>query len=106
MVQVLPLLHGARDATPENDTYRVGRRGARHFRHCVVRSNGDLGDICLEHWRQYRDWQTRLDCSRYRPIFSLLIGCGLVVLMFLSSRRGYDEAADPFRRKKGAPRDE
>jgi hypothetical protein len=32
--------------------------------------------------------------------FSLLIGCGLMALMFFSSRRGYDEAADPFRPKK------
>ncbi|WP_347337395.1 hypothetical protein [Bradyrhizobium tropiciagri] len=29
--------------------------------------------------------------------FSLVIGCGLMALMFFSSRRGYDEAADPFR---------
>lgn len=32
--------------------------------------------------------------------FSLLIGCGLMALMFFSGRRGYDEAADPFRPKK------
>jgi hypothetical protein len=32
--------------------------------------------------------------------FSLLIGCGLMALMFFSSRRGYDEAADPFRNKE------
>ncbi|MCP3402100.1 MULTISPECIES: hypothetical protein [unclassified Bradyrhizobium] len=32
--------------------------------------------------------------------FSLLIGCGLMTLMFFSSRRGYDEAADPFRNKE------
>jgi hypothetical protein len=31
--------------------------------------------------------------------FSLLIGCGLMALMFFSSRRGYDDAADPFRRR-------
>jgi hypothetical protein len=31
--------------------------------------------------------------------FSLAIGCGLMALMFFSSRRGYDEAADPFRRR-------
>lgn len=31
--------------------------------------------------------------------FSLVIGCGLMVLMFISSRRGYDEAADPFRKR-------
>jgi hypothetical protein len=30
--------------------------------------------------------------------FSLVIGCGLMILMFISSRRGYDEAADPFRK--------
>jgi hypothetical protein len=29
--------------------------------------------------------------------FSLLIGCGLMALMFFSSRSGHDEAADPFR---------
>ncbi|MGY3533889.1 hypothetical protein [Bradyrhizobium embrapense] len=29
--------------------------------------------------------------------FSLIIGCGLMALMFFSSRSGYDEAADPFR---------
>jgi hypothetical protein len=27
-------------------------------------------------------------------IFSLVIGCGLMALMFFSSRRGYDERAD------------
>ncbi|MGY3116752.1 hypothetical protein ACVWXQ_000687 [Bradyrhizobium sp. S3.14.4] len=32
--------------------------------------------------------------------FSLVIGCGLMALMFFSSRRGYDEAADPFRSKE------
>jgi hypothetical protein len=31
---------------------------------------------------------------------SLLIGCGLMALMFFSSRSGYDEAADPFRHRK------
>jgi hypothetical protein len=31
---------------------------------------------------------------------SLLIGCGLMALMFFSSRSGYDEAADPFRRRE------
>lgn len=35
--------------------------------------------------------------------FSLLIGCGLMALMFFSSRRGYDEAADPFRNKLKSP---
>ncbi|MGN6308319.1 MAG: hypothetical protein ACTHNN_02030 [Xanthobacteraceae bacterium] len=38
--------------------------------------------------------------------FSLLIGCGLMALMFFSSRSGYDEAADPFRRKPKPPPDE
>jgi hypothetical protein len=32
--------------------------------------------------------------------FSLLIGCGLMALMFFSSRSGHDEAADPFRRRE------
>lgn len=31
--------------------------------------------------------------------FSVVIGCGLMILMFISSRRGYDEAADPFRKR-------
>jgi hypothetical protein len=31
-------------------------------------------------------------------IFSLLVGCGLMALMFFSSRYGYDEQADPFRK--------
>jgi hypothetical protein len=31
--------------------------------------------------------------------FSLLIGCGLMALMFYSSRSGHDDAADPFRQK-------
>jgi hypothetical protein len=30
--------------------------------------------------------------------FSLLIGCGLMALMFFSSRSGHDDAADPFRK--------
>lgn len=30
--------------------------------------------------------------------FSLIIGCGLMALMFFSSRSGHDEAADPFRK--------
>jgi hypothetical protein len=34
--------------------------------------------------------------------FSLLIGCGLMALMFFSIRSGHDEAADPFRRKPPA----
>ena len=29
--------------------------------------------------------------------FSLLVGCGLMPLMFFSSRSGHDKAADPFR---------
>ena len=32
-------------------------------------------------------------------VFSLLIGCGLMVLMFYSSRSGHDEVADPFRKR-------
>jgi hypothetical protein len=31
--------------------------------------------------------------------FSLLIGCGLMALMFYSDRSGHDDAADPFRRR-------
>jgi hypothetical protein len=31
--------------------------------------------------------------------FSLVVGCGLMALMFYSSRYGYDEAADSFRQK-------
>ncbi|WP_454643075.1 hypothetical protein [Bradyrhizobium liaoningense] len=30
--------------------------------------------------------------------FSLLVGCGLMALMFFSSRSGHDDIADPFRR--------
>lgn len=37
--------------------------------------------------------------------FSLVIGCGLMALMFFSSRSGHDEAADPFRRKPKPPPD-
>lgn len=32
--------------------------------------------------------------------FSLLIGCGLMALMFFSSRSGHDEVADPFRKRE------
>jgi hypothetical protein len=32
--------------------------------------------------------------------FSLVIGCGLMALMFFSSRSGYDDAADPFRHRE------
>ena len=32
--------------------------------------------------------------------FSLLVGCGLMALMFFSSRSGHDDAADPFRRSE------
>lgn len=35
--------------------------------------------------------------------FSLLIGCGLMALMFFSSRSGHDEAADPLRHREGPP---
>lgn len=35
--------------------------------------------------------------------FSLLIGCGLMALMFFSSRSGHDDAADPFRRRRNPP---
>ena len=36
-------------------------------------------------------------------IFSLVIGCGLMVLMFYSSRSGYDETATPKFRKEETP---
>jgi hypothetical protein len=32
--------------------------------------------------------------------FSLLVGCGLMALMFFSSRSGHDEVADPFRKRE------
>ncbi|MHC4045428.1 hypothetical protein RAD10_27830 [Bradyrhizobium sp. 23AC] len=32
--------------------------------------------------------------------FSFLIGCGLMALMFFSSRSGHDDSADPFRHKQ------
>ena len=35
-----------------------------------------------------------------RTFFALLIGCGLMALMFFSSRSGHDEAADPFRERE------
>jgi hypothetical protein len=31
--------------------------------------------------------------------FSLLVGCGLMALMFFSSRSGHDDVADPFRQR-------
>jgi hypothetical protein len=37
--------------------------------------------------------------------FSLVIGCGLMALMFFSSRSGHDEAADPFRHDSAPPDD-
>ena len=37
--------------------------------------------------------------------FSLLIGCGLMALMFFSSRSGHDDAADPFRKRREPPAD-
>jgi len=36
--------------------------------------------------------------------FSLLIGCGLMALMFFSSRSGHDDVADPFRQRDGEDR--
>ena len=36
-------------------------------------------------------------------ILSLVIGCGLMALIFFSSRRGYDDAADPFRKREDPP---
>jgi hypothetical protein len=36
-------------------------------------------------------------------VFSIVIGCGLMALMFYSSRSGHDDAADPFRRKPRPP---
>jgi hypothetical protein len=35
--------------------------------------------------------------------FSLLIGCGLMALMFYSDRSGHDDVADPFRKKPKPP---
>jgi hypothetical protein len=35
--------------------------------------------------------------------FSLLIGCGLMALMFFSNRSGHDDAADPFRERREPP---
>lgn len=37
--------------------------------------------------------------------FSLLIGCGLMALMFYSSRSGHDEIASPDVRRKAVPND-
>ena len=36
--------------------------------------------------------------------FSLLIGCGLMALMFYSSRSGHDDEADAFRKRKPPPK--
>jgi hypothetical protein len=36
--------------------------------------------------------------------FSLLVGCGLMALMFFSSRSGHDDAADPFRKRDESER--
>lgn len=38
-------------------------------------------------------------------IFSLLIGCGLMALMFYSSRSGYDETVTPVVREDDGSRD-
>ena len=35
--------------------------------------------------------------------FSLVIGCGLMALMFFSSRSGHEEAADPLRHRDNPP---
>lgn len=35
--------------------------------------------------------------------FSLVIGCGLMALMFFSSRSGHDDAADPLRQRDEPP---
>jgi len=35
--------------------------------------------------------------------FSLVIGCGLMALMFFSNRSGHDDAADPFRKSREPP---
>ncbi len=35
--------------------------------------------------------------------FSLVIGCGLMALMFFSSRSGHDEVADPLRHRDEPP---
>jgi hypothetical protein len=35
--------------------------------------------------------------------FSLVIGCGLMALMFFSSRSGHDDAADPFAKRREPP---
>ncbi len=68
---------------------------------CHPDLHGDLGGFRVE-----RD-QRRLVMSKHGWIalglgtfFSLLIGCGLMALMFFSSRSGHDEVADPFRRRE------
>lgn len=38
-------------------------------------------------------------------LFSLVIGCGLMVLMFYSSRSGYDDVATPKLKKDASPPD-
>ena len=39
-------------------------------------------------------------------VFSIVIGCGLMALMFYSSRSGYDDVATPKVRREDTPDDE
>ena len=34
-------------------------------------------------------------------VFSLIVGCGLMALVFYSSRKGYDDAVEPRHERKG-----
>jgi hypothetical protein len=50
--------------------------------------------------RRRRDEQSRWITLGLGTFFSLVIGCGLMALMFFSSRSGHDEVADPFRKRE------
>ena len=75
----------------------LGEGAPRHRRHRVAGSDGDLGESIGGDIEIGKHGWIALGLGTF---FSLLIGCGLMALMFFSSRRGYDEAADPFRLKK------
>jgi hypothetical protein len=80
----------------------------------VVRSSHCSGGLASCHGRlgRLRVWTATSDVVMDKhgriamglgTFFSLLIGFVLMALMFLSSRSGHDEAADPFRNKREPP---
>ena len=52
-----------------------------------------VGDLCLELSRRGNE-HSRVHAMILGIVFSLVIGCGLMALMFYSSRHGYDEPPD------------